>query len=333
MPVQYAIRIKETHPTMKVFPTTLNECGEWVHDVGRRVLCKLMLHAEGFHVTDTLAEADVVFAGTPTMDPWKFNRALADEVKRHKKPVIVFNESDGGPPESDNIPFADWVREIDNGIRAYFYREWRKDFDASYLHFPLVTFDLPDYLAAITAKDAWMKKPQSFEEFNSRSINVFHCQSIHVASRAAFHRRVSVVEGDPRWMSSDYYRLRLPFDIMMELQGRSKITVALEGSGVKCMRHCEAGINSVMAMHDFSMMETYPWLNKINCIKLPYRDDGGEYNRGVLDTENAIDCLERWLHNEGGLYNIYVACVENAARYSMPNYISKHIAPTVLQYA
>lgn len=314
---------------IKVFPTTLNTQGEDVHDVGRRVLNKLMLHGCRFETSD-LAQCDCVFAGAPTMAPYAFHRAMADEIIAAKKPVVMFNESDGWLPESDVIPFAEYIRDPGNGIVCYFYREWHKGYARPDLHFPFVTFDLPDYLGAVTEKDKWMKPPQSRAQFESRPLEVFHCQSMHVLSRRAMFKAINEL-GNPRWVTNDYYAHRMPFPEMMDKQGRSKITVTLEGSGVKCMRHCEAAINSVMVLPGFQMVETYPWVAGENCLRPPYLSDGGEFGRGMVDAPGAIEYLQRWLASPG-LYDIYRAGVENAARYSMENYIQNHIAPQVIAH-
>lgn len=311
---------------IKVFTTTLNSHGEHLHNVGQRVLHKLIKHVGGF-VETSLLDADVVFIGTPIMFPYAFHYKLAEEIGN--KPVIVFNESDGSSPESGEPGFREYILDGHN-IKAYFLREWFKGYSRPEFKFPLITFALPDYLAAHTAKDDWMKPPQSESEFWARPKDVFHCQSMHVTSRKLFYEAVRA-KNSGCWIANDYYENRMPFEEMMAMQGQSKITATLEGSGVVCMRHFEGGINSVLCLHGFQMLETYPWIEGENCLKLPYLSEGGEYNRGVVDVPKAIAYLEGWLQNPK-LYEVYVNCVENAAKYSMQHYCENHLAPNILKY-
>ena len=307
---------------IRVFTTTLNSHGEHIHNVGQRVLHKLIKHVGGF-VETSLEDCDVVFVGTPIMDPYEFNAALAE---RLNKPVMVFNESDGPRPESDVPQFSDWLHSYPD-IRCYFFREWRRGERFPEFKFPFITFDLVDYLNPVTEKDEWMVPAQSREAFEKRPLDVFHNQSIHVASRKEF-RKAALDKHNPRWELIDFYEERWPFAALMAVQGDSKITVTLEGAGVKCMRHYEGGINSVLCLHGFEMEETYPWVEGDNCLRLPYTKEGGEWNRGMIDIDKAIPYLEGWLKNPD-LYNVYQRCVRNAARYSMDNYCTNHLAPQI----
>jgi len=174
---------------------------------------------------------------------------------------------------------------------------------------------------------------QTFDQFNERR-DVFWSQSIHTLSRKELWGRRAEI---PNAFVNDKYSHCLTFYELFLLQNISKITIALEGGGIKCQSHCEACTNSVMAMPALEMVEQYPWIDGENCIRLPYRE-GGEGSwlkpegRGIIDVDAAIKRLKKELANPKGLYQVYCNGLANAENYRMPNYYRNHISERIVEH-
>jgi hypothetical protein len=147
----------------------------------------------------------------------------------------------------------------------------------------------------------------------------------------------AALHGKPRMEVVNGYQAHVPIGTVLSKQSESKITIALEGAGIKCQRHCEAPVNSVMAMQDIAMRETYPWIDGINCIRLPY-EPGGEGSfivptgRGVVKVDAAIEKLNGHLADLDRLFSIFEAGIDNAERYSLVNYMKNHIGKAISEY-
>lgn len=176
---------------------------------------------------------------------------------------------------------------------------------------------------------------QSEEEFSARPFETFHCFGYSHPSRPRLHgdmfhamadKGINVLDSfdeyrgqsfnhDRIWISvyTPYYR-RKPIEEVMEWQSRAKISVSLPGAGVKCFRHSEAPVGSIMALPSDSLAWAFPWVSGENCVR--------------LDANNLFVCLEAWT-KYNHLYDIYVASQENIDRYRSQRYAIEYVLPAI----
>ncbi len=309
---------------MKIFATTLNLHGKKVHPLSHIITDRLCaICPELFRQVDSIADADIVLTNAPAAPPYEFDKSTADKID---KPIMIFNDADGYMPDCDDKGFGEFVRSSEK-IKLYFYREWWKGYDNP---FPFVMLPLD------LVTDHPIYERQTFEEFTSRSLDLFWSQSIHTLSRKKLW--IGSVGYLRNHLFNDKYLHCFSADELLGHQNNSKITIALEGGGIKCQSHCEVCVNSVMAMPDLPMVEPYPWIDGVNCIRLPYKF-GGEGSwlkpdgRGIIDVEASLKKLTALLKNTKELYHIYCAGIANAENYRLPNYYRNHVAENILKYS
>lgn len=320
---------------IKVFATTLN-VHDRVHPVARYALETLAwADPDRFLVTASISDSDCVLVNAPACAPYVFDQRLANEIIAAKKPVFIINDADGAMPDCEGqLPdkehnFQNFVRG-GNGIKAYFYREWFAEYERPDLPFPLLPFELVGYLWTNHPKDKKQWPVQTEAEFNARPLDILFAQSLNQLSRIELH---NALKSRPRTSVTDLRQpgTRLPADEWMDKQATAKITVALEGAGVKCCSTYEAPVNSVMAMSDIRMHESYPWLDGINCIRLRYERNKGEgslvhnFGRGVVMAPEACGKMQAFLDMPERLYELYRNGIEHAQKYSLPNYWKNYV--------
>ena len=118
---------------------------------------------------------------------------------------------------------------------------------------------------------------------------------------------------------------------ILHAQSMSKISVSLNGCGVKCFRHSESPVNSLMALQDNVLEWTYPWTEENSILLPPKRHSSsnilpGQLNSDLTEWENldtvlSIRMLIRLLNNPRHIYSKYVLGVENCRKYLLKNYI------------
>jgi len=124
---------------------------------------------------------------------------------------------------------------------------------------------------------------------------------------------------------------RFSMNDILRAQSMSKISVSLNGCGVKCFRHEEAPVNSLMALQDNVLEWTYPW-NEENSIVLPpkrHSSSGilpGKLSEDLTEWENldadlSVRMLMRLLNNPKHLHSEYVMGIQNCQKYLLKNYI------------
>jgi hypothetical protein len=307
---------------MKVLATTLNTHGDKIHPLAQIVVERLcQICPEAFQKVDSFADCDAVVTNAPSAPPYEFDKKTEGLIQ---KPIIIFNDADGYMPDCDHDGFGAFVRASDK-IKLYFYREWWKGYENQF-PFQMVPLDL--------TQDRPTYELQDYDQFRLRPFEVFWSQSIHTLSRKSLWERRSEL---PAGVFNNNYKISFTQKEFFDLQDDSKITIALEGGGIKCRSHCEACVNSVMAMPALDMVEAYPWIDGVNCIRLPYKF-GGEGSwlkpdgRGIIDVDASLFKLRTMLSNADALYNIYCAGVANAENYRLPNYYRNHIAANILKY-
>ena len=96
---------------------------------------------------------------------------------------------------------------------------------------------------------------------------------------------------------------RQPIENILAVNGLSKLSVSMRGSGRKCFRHAESPSNSVMITEANDLAWQFDWVDGVNCIK--FFDIFHDINK-ALENPN--------------LYEIYVEGVNNANKYHYTNY-------------
>ncbi len=177
---------------------------------------------------------------------------------------------------------------------------------------------------------------QSKEEFDSRPIEAFHFWGLSHPSRPRLHGdifRHSYDEGyevlsewahwtgffnDPRkrvWASIHApHFARVGIDYLQHYTQHSKLTVSLPGAGYHCFRGSEAIMGSIPVYMHSAVGWSYPFKHGENCIEIR---DGKEW-----------EDLNEAAHRED-LYDIYVESQKAAEFYSSPNYVNRHIIPSI----
>lgn len=110
-----------------------------------------------------------------------------------------------------------------------------------------------------------------------------------------------------RWLSvNSQWHSRYKIADILKINGMSKLSVSLFGSGRKCFRNTEASVNSLMVMPEDNFAWTYEWVDGYNCIKFKSDDYVEELNR----------------YSQEDHYISYVYGVNTCKKYYLPNYIS-----------
>lgn len=122
---------------------------------------------------------------------------------------------------------------------------------------------------------------------------------------------------------------RIQMDNIMGINNVSKLSLSLPGCGVKCFRHSESPVNSVMVMQEDNLAWSYPWVHGENCIKVPIGDSMDDI-RG-LSGSPEIQAIEEAIKRDD-LYNIYVSGLQNIDNYRMSNYANNYIIPIIKKH-
>jgi len=106
---------------------------------------------------------------------------------------------------------------------------------------------------------------------------------------------------------------RQPIETILSVNGISKLSVSVKGSGRKCFRHAESPTNSVMVMDRDDLAWAYDWVDGVNCLKI---------NNTSIDELNDLT-------NRDNLYEIYLNGMANIDNYRINNYVTKYINPLI----
>jgi len=109
---------------------------------------------------------------------------------------------------------------------------------------------------------------------------------------------------------------RLHMDEVLHLQRSSRISVSLNGCGVKCFRHAESPANSLMALQENSLKWTHEWTDE-NAIILPNKPNG------EIDAKASVEKIINSLKNKEELYARYLNCVRTNNKYRKENYANQ----------
>jgi hypothetical protein len=220
----------------------------------------------------------------------------------------------------------DFIR--DNPPIAYFSRELLQREVTDWL----LPLDFPCYLP--------LPSIQTKQEFDSRPLDIFWFWGLSHESRPRLHgdifrnaykmgyevlSQINHWEGffrDPRgrtWATVHAPHWdRRPIQEIMHFNHRSKLSVSLPGAGQKCFRDSECPVGSVPAFWETGISWSFPWVDGHNCVSL----------RPNMEWEDLYEATQR-----DDLYDLYVSAQSNIENYSSPNYVHRHIIPSIQKRA
>lgn len=211
--------------------------------------------------------------------------------------------------------FADFV--ISKPPKFYFKRELPKNREGE------------NYLPIEYPSGAEYNTAFSREDFNNRPLEVFCYWGLSHPMRPMFHGNVweyshrfgyavndnlfylngflKNEETKRKWCSVNIpHYCRMPMKEILNVNGLSKLSVALWGAGRKTFRMAESSVNSVMVMPEDDLQYSFDWVHGVNCLKYDVKED-------------VIDFLNESLKRTD-LYDILLKGVETNKKYFAPNY-------------
>jgi hypothetical protein len=311
-------------------------------------------------------ECDYVALAITHQHDWDFNTEEFERIK--SKPFVVFDFTEYGWENVKvkhifGINTEDVLGMFQNKnymkldlalkqvtIRRYFKRELQQGHESEAWLSPI------EYTSLYTVSDI-----DTEEEYCNRPIDVFFNWGWSNPNRAELHAYFyqyaeelgyGVISDIRHWSGEkkDHpdrplivtaftpHHSRFVMADMLLAQSMSKITISLNGCGVKCFRHSEASVNSLMALQENSLEWTYEW-NEENAIILPALRhpisgvlpsslSNALTDMHLIDPYLSIRLLLRLLKNPKHLYAKYLNCVETNKNYHVINYID-HILNTI----
>jgi len=222
------------------------------------------------------------------------------------------------------LKFDEWIR--DNPPIAYFKRELKKK-DAGGNVYPI---DYPCWASPFPL--------ESREQFNERPVNVHYYWGRSHEDRVQLHgdiwkhsskngaaicdnifyfqKFMEEEKSTNKWVTLNMpHYARIDISNIFSINGMSKLSVSMPGSGIKCFRNSESPVNSVMIFPQDDLAWGYEWENEINCIRF-----SGE----------PIPAIEEALQRKD-LYDIYVKGHETIDKYRIDNYVNNYIQPIIQQ--
>jgi hypothetical protein len=124
-------------------------------------------------------------------------------------------------------------------------------------------------------------------------------------------------QNNNKWVTLNVpHYVRQPIENILAINGLSKLSVSMNGSGRKCFRHAESPANSIMVTEENELAWQFDWVHGDNCIK--------------FDKGKEIETIELAL-TMSNLYEIYCSGVENANKYHHENYF-QHIRSIINKF-
>lgn len=244
---------------------------------------------------------------------------------------------------------SQWGRNAGRFMDIFLGDEWKRLDEFIANKPPLVTFQRElleqyrsDTIVPIEYPNWQPEHPaQTKEQFDKRPIELFHYWGFSHPARKRFQGEAHLhsLEKDIDIIDNIFYLenflqenhkrywatihiphfARLPISQILEINGRSKLSLSLPGAGKKCFRSTgESPVNSVMVCQLDRLAWSYMWINGVNCIQ--------------CFPENEIEAIELALQRDD-LYQIYLYGLETASKYRIENYIKNYIEPTIKKHA
>lgn len=304
----------------------------------------------------TLEDADVLLMPITRLNNFEFNTELLN----NKKPYILFDYCEYGANDWDrtgthifgiNTVFfpgfesSEWM-EFDAWVKGskpvvYFKRELLKIHMKDNRH----PIEYPCYFPPTEI--------QSREQFDARPLEVLfnwghshesrvnlHANIFLNAGRIGYHLidniyhivgAINEVNGSRKIWASILTpsHSRFPLSRIIDLQSGAKITVSLPGAGVKCFRHSEAPVNSIMFMQEDNLAWSFPWIKGENCLKVDIGEDFESIKGSNGCPEIAILELLHLHPDTLDLYQIYLQGLDNIDRYRIGRYLEEYVLPLI----
>lgn len=291
----------------------------------REIAKRMEEHNSEISIVQNIADCDVIFLGGPLLYFFDFDLQKADQIKKSGKPIITFQVAEGYPNRyEETFPFyTHFLEDVQDKIRVHFWRDlFKSDKDNWNKSYPLETIEM------VQETSRFFGEPSSKSQFFNRPYNIFMATNCFNDSRTGFFR---IYYGEPdSFVDNILPEARLPFEEILKYHGNSKISLSLEGSGFKCGRHHEASLNSVMATPDVDIIWSFPWIDGLNCIGLPYTCREGRFKADVI---LGVLKMNYYLNdNPDLLYNIYRTGFENAKNYYFPYYYGTYLPSKIKEY-
>lgn len=291
--------------------------------------------------------AEYVVLGITHMNDWDFDEE--EFLKIRHKPFVIFDFTEYGWSNTkvkhiygENT--QDYIHLLTNKnylkldeaikkvkVKCYFKRELPK---------AKVNTKYPVYPIEYPCLDKQNRVPDTLEQYSKRPIDIFFNWGWSNPSRAELHGMFYYLAEELGFVVvSDYRHLvrhkkehpnipfvyssftphfaRMSMEELLSLQQQSKISISLNGCGVKCFRHSESPINSLMALQENELQWTHEWTFE-NSILLP----NSKINEKI-DSEMSIRRLIRLLQNPRHLYEKYLKGLETIKLYNQNTYINE----------
>jgi hypothetical protein len=296
----------------------------------------------------SIDDADYVVLAITYISDWEFDAQEFEKIKH--KPFVIFDYIEYGHEVYENnhlfgINTNDYIKyfesknlmDLDRAlsqveIKCYFKRELSLSLNEKDIYFPVYPIEYPVLNYGEFSVD-------TEEKYNKRPIDIFFNWGWSNPSRADLHGsfyslaekfKYSVVSDHTQiskekkdhpnrpiiYTSFTPHHSRLHMIDLLQIQRFAKISISLNGAGIKCFRHGESSINSLMALQENNMKWTYEWNNN-NSIILPNKK-----NSHIIDSESSISIMLDLL-NSSNLYDRYVNCVNNNKFYNQKQYINE----------
>lgn len=325
---------------MKFYPTTLG--------INIKVDNVLVSHFFEQLNISSIEESDYIALFITNINKWELDINEFNLIK--EKPFVIFDYCEYGH-DVKSIPhffgentelYLNKLHEkkfidLDNAlksvkIKCYFKRELPKNVSIK-TYYPIYPIEYPSY------SESNDYKIDSFEQYNKRPIDIFFNWGWSNPSRPKLHASfydlaekfnyriisnhlhlVNEKKENPKsiFVYSSYapHHSRLDISSIMKFQKISKISISLNGSGIKCFRHSESSVNSLMAIQENDLKWTYEW-NDENAIVLPNIS-----NSELIDSEKSIEKMIS-LINDKNIYDRYLNCVKTNIIYNKKTYINE----------
>lgn len=264
----------------------------------------------------SIEECEYIFLILTNYWDWEIDPAEFEKLQKSSKPIVVFDYWEiGWDKDASGLPFPE-LNLFHDRVVAYFKRELKQN-DTRGWH-PIDFYNNWEW-----------RIPYTLEQFNARPIEILMIWGLSNPIRPAVHGTLMAACHENGWtyvgheshikhesgkkvvlLHKPHYD-RLPETDMYRLQSMAKITISLPGAGIKCFRHLESPLNSVMAMPVNNLVWQAGW-DQTNSIQVD-----GEWPH----------TLKQELDNPEALYQKYLSGTKRAHECKPENVWKTHILP------
>lgn len=301
-------------------------------------------------------ESDVALVPITKLNNFKFNKELYTILDGMKWVLIDYVEY-GWDWDRKETHFWGWNTE--DFFREQYNEEWKAFDEFVKTNRPIKVFKRELLQADVSKLYAPIEYPCLFidegpadsrEQFNARPVEVFNAWGHSHEARVNLHGNMFLqagkfgyylidsfrnfemcmdFENNPKKWASIYcpYFSRIDIRELLRFQSMSKVSVSLEGAGLKCFRHSESPINSVMVMRDDPLAWSYPWVHGENCLRIP-SGSSMDSIKGTYVGEEEMIHINSGVNRED-LYDIYLKGLENLNNYRVDNYFKNYVIPLI----